>query len=173
VATREAALALPSPAAGRAPAAAATARLRRDQGITLLELVATLAVLGTLVAIFVPGFVDYLRGNRVERAILDMRLIDADIRIWGAGQEFPVSLDELGRPLRLDPWGHPYVYLRIETANRGAWRKDRFLNPLNSDYDLYSMGPDGLSRPPLTAAMSRDDIVRAGDGAFVGRAEDY
>ncbi len=148
-------------------------RSARQEGFTLLELVATLAVFATLVLIFVPGFVEWLRGSRVDRAILDIRLLDADIRIWGGGQEFPDSLAELGRPPRLDPWGRPYVYLRIESANRGEWRKDRFLNPLNSDYDLYSMGPDGRSRPPLTAAMSRDDIVRAGDGAFVGRAEDY
>jgi general secretion pathway protein G len=145
----------------------------RSEGFTLLELVATLAVVGTLVAIFVPGFIEWLRSNRVDRATLGIRLIDADIRIWGGGQEFPDSLDELGGPPRLDPWGRPYVYLRIESSNRGEWRKDRFLNPLNSDYDLYSMGPDGRSRPPLTAAMSRDDVVRAGDGAYVGRAEDY
>jgi general secretion pathway protein G len=55
----------------------------------------------------------------------------------------------------------------------GKMRKDRFLVPLNSDYDLYSMGKDGDSRPPLTAQMSRDDIVRASDGAFVGLASDF
>ena len=152
-------------------------RSRRQEGFTLLELVATVAVIGTLVAIFVPGFIEWLQASKVNRAVLDIRLLDADIRIWGGGQEFPDSLDDLyadlDRPPRLDPWGRPYVYLRIEGANRGQWRKDRFLNPLNADYDLYSMGPDGKSRPPLTAAMSRDDIVRAGDGAFVGRAEDY
>ncbi len=52
-------------------------------------------------------------------------------------------------------------------------RKDRFLVPINSDYDLYSMGADGESVEPLTAAKSRDDIVRASDGAFVGVAENF
>jgi general secretion pathway protein G len=52
-------------------------------------------------------------------------------------------------------------------------RKDRNLVPINSDYDLYSMGPDGESMPPLTAARSRDDIVRANNGGFVGTAEAY
>ncbi|MCG6963484.1 MAG: prepilin-type cleavage/methylation domain-containing protein, partial [Acidobacteria bacterium] len=37
----------------------------------------------------------------------------------------------------------------------------------------YSMGPDGKSQPPLTAKASRDDIVRAGNGSFVGVAIDY
>jgi general secretion pathway protein G len=45
--------------------------------------------------------------------------------------------------------------------------------PLNSDYDLYSSGPDGESRSPLTAAPSRDDIVRANNGGYIGLAGEY
>lgn len=52
-------------------------------------------------------------------------------------------------------------------------RKDRKLNPLNSDFDLYSLGKDGLSKPQLTNRDSLDDIVRANDGAFVGLAANY
>jgi general secretion pathway protein G len=35
------------------------------------------------------------------------------------------------------------------------------------------MGKDGQSSSPLTAKPSRDDIVRANDGRFVGLASDY
>jgi general secretion pathway protein G len=164
-------------AAGRAGTAndgrAARAHRRRQSGYTLLELIAVIAVLGTLLAIFAPGFFAELRRNKVERAIVDLRILVSEIRIWGEGQAYPDSLDQLETTTRRDPWGQPYQYLRIEGSNRGQWRKDRFLVPLNSDYDLYSMGPDGKSRPPLTAAVSRDDIVRAGDGAFIGPAEEY
>ncbi len=52
-------------------------------------------------------------------------------------------------------------------------RKDRFLVPINTDFDLYSMGKDGESVPPLTAAKSRDDVVRAANGAFVGLASKF
>ena len=52
-------------------------------------------------------------------------------------------------------------------------RKDRFLVPINSDYDLYSVGRDGESVAPLTAAKSHDDIVRAANGAYVGLAENF
>jgi general secretion pathway protein G len=45
--------------------------------------------------------------------------------------------------------------------------------PINTDYDLYSMGKDGKSQPPLTAKDSRDDIIRANDGAYIGPAEGY
>ncbi len=55
----------------------------------------------------------------------------------------------------------------------GQARKDRFLVPLNSDFDLYSTGRDGRSAPPLTAQYSRDDIVRAVNGGYVGLASEF
>ena len=75
----------------------------------------------------------------------------------------------------LDPWGRPYEYLNIRTAGpgKGALRKDGKLNPLNTDFDLYSIGKDGMSATPLSAEESRDDIVRANNGAFIGLGEDY
>jgi general secretion pathway protein G len=56
---------------------------------------------------------------------------------------------------------------------RGQVRRDRNLNPLNRDFDLYSVGPDGVTQTQLTARFARDDIVRAGNGSFIGRAEDH
>jgi len=44
---------------------------------------------------------------------------------------------------------------------------------LNSDFDLYSSGEDKNSKGPLSAKESRDDIIRANNGAFIGLAEDY
>jgi general secretion pathway protein G len=55
----------------------------------------------------------------------------------------------------------------------GQARKDRNLVPINSDYDLYSVGPDGRSVPPLTAHHSQDDIVRARNGAYIGPASEF
>jgi general secretion pathway protein G len=75
--------------------------------------------------------------------------------------------------LLLDPWGAPYVYLNLDGVPIGLMRKDQALVPINSDYDLYSKGPDGASVAPLTAVTSRDDIVRANNGSFIGIASDY
>ena len=55
---------------------------------------------------------------------------------------------------------------------KGA-RKDRFLHPLNSTYDLYSVGKDGKTVAALTAKASKDDIIRANDGGFIGLAVKY
>jgi len=57
-----------------------------------------------------------------------------------------------------------------ETAER---RKDNSMIPVNSDYDLYSPGTDGRSEASFTAAPSRDDVVRAKDGAYIGLASQY
>ncbi|MEK6802752.1 MAG: prepilin-type N-terminal cleavage/methylation domain-containing protein [Nitrospirota bacterium] len=58
-------------------------------------------------------------------------------------------------------------------GSAGKPRKDRLLHPINSDYDLYSMGKDGESVEPLTAKKSHDDVIRANDGSFVGLAVEF
>jgi general secretion pathway protein G len=45
--------------------------------------------------------------------------------------------------------------------------------PINTDFDLYSMGRDGQSLAPLAAPTSRDDVVRAANGAFIGLASKF
>jgi general secretion pathway protein G len=93
---------------------------------------------------------------------------------WQDKQGYPASLAAIGRDAMRDPWGNPYRYLNLTTANgNGQARKDHSLVPLNSDYDLYSMGPDGRSASPLTAQSSRDDVLRANNGRFVGPASAY
>ena len=89
---------------------------------------------------------------------------------------YPDSLEEVFSPVPLDPWGNPYQYLRINGGSikgKGNQRKDKNLVPINSDYDFYSMGPDGKSVPPLTANDSKDDIVRGQNGGYFGPASEY
>ena len=106
------------------------------------------------------------------RAIADIRVLEFDLAVYIEDNfASPASLAAIGRATMLDPWGNPYVYMVI--TGPGGSRKDKFLVPLNSDYDLYSMGPDGESKAPLSANVSQDDILRALDGAFVGVAEDF
>ena len=73
-----------------------------------------------------------------------------------------------------DPWGNPYQYTNIATVTGlGKLRKDRFLVPINSDFDLFSMGPDGRFASALTAKISQDDIIRGSDGRYFGVASGY
>jgi general secretion pathway protein G len=79
-------------------------------------------------------------------------------------------------PPFLDPWNSPFQYLNLANDNPPAYpnaRRDGHDKPLSLDYDLYSMGADGLTAKKLDHAKSLDDIVRARSGAFVNLASMY
>lgn len=153
-------------------------RGRRGRGITLVELLVVLAMAVALTAIAVPVYQGHMDDVRVSNVIGDVALIAVHLerfRSENRGQ-LPDTLAETPAGTLRDPWGNPYQYLNIEAATGpglGKVRKDKNLVPLNTDFDLYSMGKDGKSKAPLTAADSHDDIIRANNGGYVGRAADY
>ena len=152
---------------------AATTHRRWLFGFTLLELMMVIGLIGVLLGIALPRYADYRDRMKVADAVRDIGVIAAKLSMYGLDNKgFPDSLAQIGWT-QPDPWGNPYQYLSMADATVGQKRKDRALHPLNSDFDLYSMGPDGRSVPPLTAQASQDDIIRANDGAFIGKASDY
>jgi len=162
------------PEAGPTPAGRAVVRLpRHGRAFTLIELMLVVAIVATLAVIGNVAYSAYVERARVSKTQVEMRSLESRIERYKFDEgEYPETLDGVGGA-PLDPWGNPYGYLRIADAVPGDVRKDKNLVPLNSDYDLYSSGPDGDSKPPLTAAASRDDIVRANNGSFIGPAADY
>ena len=147
----------------------------RGRGFTLVELALSIAILGVLVAIALPAYERYVERTRVAQAVLDLGAIASRItRHELDNREFPASLAEVGAEAMRDPWGNAYQYVNHEEPHsRGKWRRDKNIVPINTDFDLFSMGKDGQSRPPLTAKHSRDDIVRANNGRFAGLASEY
>jgi general secretion pathway protein G len=148
----------------------------RRHGFTLVELAIALAILGVLSALTLTQYLAYIERVRVARAVIELKDISAQIDpIAFEGGALPKALADIGLAGRLDPWGRPYQYLRIRGngAALAKSRKDQFLVPLNSDYDLFSRGKDGLSQPRITDAVSLDDVIRGNDGAFLGLAAKY
>jgi len=137
----------------------------------VIEMLAVTTIIGALSTIAIPKIRDAIEKAKVARAIGDIRAIQAELD----GQDsLPAGLSDIGRGNVLDPWGNPYQYF-LFPAQRGGGpppgaRRDRFLVPINTSYDLYSMGHDGKSTIALTARDSRDDIVRANDGGYIGLA---
>jgi len=146
----------------------------RRNGFTLIELLAVVIIIGLMTSIALPVYTDAVLKARISVATADIARIDGAVERYRSNGALPANLDQLGMGELNDPWDNPYQYLNIEAGvNQGMVRKDRNLVPLNTDYDLYSMGKDGISKKPLTAKASRDDILRAGNGGFIGPAKDF
>jgi general secretion pathway protein G len=149
--------------------AAPMIRLRKH----LRELAAVAAALLVAGSFAVPAFNGYVERARVARAVSDIGTLSLQLYRWERQtNSLPASLAEAGLAA-VDPWGRPYIYLRAGDSSPARLRKDAELVPLNSDFDLYSLGPDGMSALPLPAAPSLDDVVRAADGAYIGLGANY
>jgi len=139
----------------------------------LRELAAVAAAMLVAASFAIPAFNGYIERARVSRAVSDIGTLGLQLYRWQRKTNaLPTSLAEAGLA-GVDPWGRPYIYLRAADTSQTRLRKDAELVPLNTDFDLYSLGPDGESALALPATQSRDDVVRAANGAYIGVAKNY
>jgi general secretion pathway protein G len=144
----------------------ARARRSGQAGMTIIELLATLAIASSLASIAIPKYHQIAETARTTKAIGDIQAIETTL---DTRDSLPDDLASTGQNLT-DPWGQPYVYVKFPG---GAPRIDRFGVQVNTTYDLYSIGPDGVSSTSLNAGSSFDDVVRANDGGFIGLGSRY
>jgi len=148
---------------------------RRARGLTLIEMVVVIGLVGVLASLAVSAYGKWRDKVNTQTAQADIIAISTAIdTMYADTGAFPANLAAVGFGGKKDPWGTAYVYVDLTlSTNNGKARKDHSLVPLNTDYDLYSKGPDKGSASPLTASSSRDDILRANNGRFVGPASQY
>jgi len=159
----------------RTPRLAFSPASGRNSGFTVIEMMLTVAIVAVLAVISLGSYAKYRERTQMLQAVSDIGSLEPLIARYALDNNgYPDTLADIARDTMLDPWGNPYQYLSHDNnTHRGQWRKDHSIVPINSDYDLWSNGKDGLSSGPLTAMHSRDDIVRANNGRFIGLASDF
>ena len=147
----------------------------KARGFTLIEILLVSVVAAVLLCVAYAGYAPYAHRARVAHAVGEIGEIYMKAETFDLNnRRYPTSLVEIGMDGKLDPWGNPYQFLSFDgIEGNGPKRKFRSAVPVNSSFDVYSMGPDGSTATPFTAAPGQDDIVMAGDGTYFGKAGDY
>jgi general secretion pathway protein G len=147
-----------------------------NQGFTMIELILVMAIIGVLALMAIPAYQQIRVKVQSVRAVEEIRGIEKSVSAWSIDHagNLPDNLGVLGLDTLLDPWGHNYVYYPGGGPfPEGVSGPRMYLTtPLNVDFDLYSKGKDGQGDAEISVTESRDDIVRSGEGGYVGQASE-
>lgn len=158
---------------------------KTEGGFTLMNLLATLIILSILLVFGVPLLADsgidckdpnkrlgYFTRAKVANSIGRLGEVNLKMQMFELSHDrYPTSMAELDLSDPNDPWGNPYVFLNhADVEGNGPKRKNRNMVPVNSYFDVYSVGPDGQTATPFTSIPGGDDIVIANNGEYIGVA---
>jgi len=148
-------------------------------GFTLIELLAVVAIISILAAVAIPKILGAREKTLIVKSIAEITSIQNTVQFYRVQHDGALPADFAALTPGyftdeiLDPWGEPYVYQNFDVIPPGWRRKDGPVVPLNTEYDVYSCGPNRVTTPNIRSTPGRDDIVLGNDGAFIGKAEDY
>ncbi len=134
------------------------------RGFTLVELLVVIAIIGVLSIIALPAYNSTVLKIRNTRAVSDVHTLEKIVSAYAMDKyalpiQLPDALRDTGQVNVFDPWGHNYVYERLEGTDLSTAHVWAGV-PTNLDYDLYSKGADGDTDRQLSSDVCSDDIVR-------------
>ena len=143
-------------------------------GMTLIEIIIVAAIIGTITGVALPTYTSHMNKVNNQQAVADMLNIELCIeKFYAENGRYPDNLAEIGKDGLEDPWEQTYQYLNMANdPKQNECRKIRNIHPINTDYDLYSVGKDGKSTKSINSEVSWDDVIRAYDGSYMGVAKD-
>lgn len=103
---------------------------RAPRGMTLIEIMVVLVILGLIAGAIGYNVFNQLKEAQIRTATLDLKSISNGVDLYHVETgQFPESLGQLVpkylKDLHKDPWGSDYAYVRS-----------------GEGYDVYSYGPD-------------------------------
>jgi len=114
----------------------------KERGYSLLEIMVVMVIIGTLVAIVAPRFIDRADEAKVEATRAQMNNIGQALKLYRLQQNrYPTSSEGLNALVQSGRDGKRY----LDRVPKDAWGGDfLYLAPgVHGDFDLLSYGADG------------------------------
>jgi general secretion pathway protein G len=119
-----------------------TKQLRNNVGMTLIEILIVLAIIGTLMAVLIPQVTSRLDKSKIGQTRIAMgQVVNALNLYYTDCGKFPQSLEGLEKADADCPnWG-PEAYLK--KTPKDAWNRDFAYSIEGANFILKSLGKDG------------------------------
>ena len=123
-----------------------TRRRRGERGLTLVELLVVLLIIGLIMAFAAPQVLRYLGGAKVTAAETQMKRLDGVLELYALDNGgFPTADQGLSalveQPAGAARWNGPY--LKNAEALTDPWGNAYVYQPGGGGYNLISLGADG------------------------------
>lgn len=146
-------------ASSKIPAIARALGRRSRRGMTLVEIMVVIAIIGILMAVIGGQVIGYLEDANVEATKIQIQQVESGLTVYAAKNrgKYPTTSEGMqaaakyfkGEEVPLDAWGNEFQYFAPGTNG-------------DHDYEIISLGKDGQEGGEGTNADIKSWEIRAG-----------